>query len=233
MSQANILIVEDEPIIADDIAMILEKHNYNVCDIVDNAEDAHKRLQESAVDLALIDINIEGGQDGIALAHQINRQFKIPFIFITSYYDSDTLSRAKSTNPKGYIVKPFDEGDLKANVELSLLKSKDIPPSLPEKFFVRDRQELKALNMDDIYYVQGFDNYAKVHTANDQYVVSHTLKSVSEKLIRQGFIRVHKSYLVNFRKISSLSEGFVYLDQFKVPVGRTYRQELIQNISVL
>jgi DNA-binding LytR/AlgR family response regulator len=234
MTTATILIVEDEPLIADDIAMILERNSYQINEIVDNAEDALIQLSAQKPDLILLDINIEGDKDGIQLAHQINKDYQIPFVFLTSYYDNNTLKRAKATNPKGYVVKPFDEGDLIANVELALMKSRSLTSSAPiYKFFVRNNQELKAIEPNDILYVESDDNYANIYTLNEKHVVSHTLKSVEEKLQANGFVRIHKSYLINFRKITSIHEGYAFIDEIKLPIGRSYRDDLLKNLSIL
>ncbi len=233
MKSCNILIVEDEPIIADDIAMILERHNYTIEEIVDNADEAISTMKDSLPDLVLLDINIEGDKDGIQLAHQINKEFQIPFVFLTSYYDNNTLKRAKATNPAGYVVKPFDEGDLKANIELALSKDSSKPVSETNKFFIRDKSELKALQTDEIIYVESDDNYCNLFTVDRKYVISHTLKSVEEKLTSQGFLRIHKSYLVNYQKITSISEGYAFINETKLPIGRSYRDSLLKNLPIL
>lgn len=234
MTAATILIVEDEPLIADDIAMILERNGYQILEIVDNAEDALNELKSRKPNLILLDVNIEGDKDGIQLAHQINQDFQIPFVFLTSYYDNNTLKRAKATNPQGYVVKPFDEGDLVANIELALMKSKVSKQTAPiDKFFVRNHQELKAIEPDDILYAESDDNYANIYTAKEKHVVSHTLKSVEEKLESNGFVRIHKSYLINFRKITSIHEGYAFIDEVKLPIGRSFRDDLLKNLSIL
>jgi DNA-binding LytR/AlgR family response regulator len=234
MTTATILIVEDEPLIADDIAMILERNGYQINEIVDNAEDALFQLSAQKPDLILLDVNIEGDKDGIQLAHQINKDYQVPFVFLTSYYDNNTLKRAKATNPKGYVVKPFDEGDLIANVELALMKSKPLTSSAPiDKFFVRNNQELKAIEPNEVLYAESDDNYANIYTLNEKHVVSHTLKSVEEKLQANGFVRIHKSYLINFRKITSIHEGYAFIDEIKLPIGRSYRDDLLKNLSIL
>lgn len=233
MSKVKILIVEDEPLIADDIAMMLEKNDHIIVDIVDNGEEALQILAEKKVELVLLDVNIEGDMDGIQVAHQINAKHQIPFVFITSYYDNNTLKRAKVAQPSAYIVKPFDEGDLIANIELASIKTGTTPlPARSEKFFVRNKNELKSIEAQDILYVESDDNYANIYTINKKYVVSHTLKSVEEQLPKQ-FIRIHKSHLVNFQKITSIHEGFVFLDEIKLVIGRSYRDNLLNKLSIL
>jgi len=230
---ASILIVEDEPIIADDIAMILEQNNYSISGIVESADDALSHLNQANPDLVLLDINIEGKNDGIWIAHKINKDFQIPFVFLTSYYDDNTLDRAQATDPYAYIVKPFDEGDLLANVKLSLVKNR--LPVIPEtdKFFVRDRGQLLALTSDEILYAESDDNYTNIYTEKSKYAVTHTLKSVEEKLISKGFIRIHKSYLVNYKKITSISEGYVFIEKKNIPIGRAYRESLLGDLPIL
>jgi DNA-binding LytR/AlgR family response regulator len=234
MSKSTILIVEDEPLIADDIAMILGKNKYTISNIVDNAKDALASLSNSTVDLILCDVNIEGDKDGIQLAHQINKQFGIPLIFITSYYDNTTLQRAKGANPVGYIVKPFNEGDLIANIELSRLKTGGATPKpITNKFFIRDNNNLLSIDAQDILYVESDDNYATIYTATKKQVVSHTLKSIEEQLPDKDFVRIHKSYLVNFRKITNIQTSFAYVGDIKLPIGRAYKENLLNGLSIL
>ena len=112
MSKARILIVEDEPLIADSIASTLEQHGFEVVAIVDEGEEALQVIEADRPDLALLDINIEGPMDGVELASKID----IPFIFLTSYYDQKILNRAKQTQPAAYLVKPYKKEELIANV---------------------------------------------------------------------------------------------------------------------
>lgn len=233
MSDVKILIVEDEPLIADDIAMTLEKNGFQISEIVDSSLDAIDHIENNHIDFALLDINIEGARDGIWLAGHINKHFNFPYVFLTSYYDDKTLKRASDTNPAGYVVKPFDEGDLIANVHLALLKGKPQAPSKDETFFVRDKGELKSIQTDDILYVESDDNYANIYLSERKLVVPHTLKSVEEKLAGNGFIRCHKSYLVNFKKVTSISEGFIFIEKVKLPIGRSYREALIKDLPIL
>lgn len=120
MTEIKILIVEDEPIIAEDIFSILEKNEYKVTAIAYELEDAMLELRNNTPDLALLDINLNGKQSGIAIAEAISTQYHIPFIFLTSYSDKGTIEDAKHTEPSGYIVKPFSEAGLYSSIEIAL-----------------------------------------------------------------------------------------------------------------
>jgi DNA-binding LytR/AlgR family response regulator len=228
----SLVIVDDEPIIANDIAGILTKNNYQIKGIADNAEDALRLIRATNPDLVLLDIKIRGSADGISIGHEILKHHQIPFIYITSYYDQETLDRAKLTQPSGYIVKPFDENDLRINVELALNK-RNVTGIIRQKFFVKKNNALMSIEPVDIIYAEAADSYTKIVTSSEAHTVSHNLKAVEEKLVGQGFLRVHRSYLVNFEKITAISEGFIFLDMHKVPLGISYRDELLKNISIL
>jgi DNA-binding NarL/FixJ family response regulator len=120
LNELKILIVEDEPIIAEDIAALVERNDFVVSAIVYTKENALQELNTNLPDLVLLDINLNGEMDGLLIAEKINEQFNIPFIFITSYSDKSTLEKAKYTEPSGYIVKPFNEAVLYSTLEIAL-----------------------------------------------------------------------------------------------------------------
>lgn len=237
MVKPRIFIVEDEPLIADDIEATLQELGYEVTGQSDNAIEAIELIAHTIPDLILLDISISGEKDGIDLARHINLHFKIPFVFLTSHYDQATLDRVKLTSPHGFIVKPFDEGDIKSNIDLALFRFAqqrgEQKASALEKVFVRQNQDLISLEVKNILFVEAYDNYAYIQTTTEKFLISHTLKSVEEKLPSAGFLRVHRSYLINFAFIKSISEGYVFLEQHKVPIGKAYRQELMDKISLL
>lgn len=120
MSDIRVLIVEDEPLIAEDIAQGLEKNEFLVSAVVYSKEDAIEQLDTNLPDMVLLDINLSGEMSGIEIAEKINKVYNIPFIFITSYSDKQTLEKAKFTEPSGYIVKPFNEASLYSTLEIAL-----------------------------------------------------------------------------------------------------------------
>jgi PAS domain S-box-containing protein len=119
---AKILIVEDESIVAQDLQAILEDLGYEVPVFVDCGELAIEKTAEIRPDLILMDIRLIGEMDGIEAAQKIKEKFDIPIVYLTAHGDEDTLSRAKITQPFGYLIKPFNEQELRIIIEISLYR---------------------------------------------------------------------------------------------------------------
>jgi len=119
MSKAKILIVEDESLVALDIKSRLKKLGYTVCAIVSNGEEAINLAASNSPDLVLMDIHLKGSMNGIEAASEIYNRFDIPVIYLTANADNDTFEKAKTTQPLGYLLKPFKEIDLKHTIELT------------------------------------------------------------------------------------------------------------------
>lgn len=122
MSNISILIIEDEGVVAHDIARRVKKLGYDVADIKNSSDQALNYLSIHTPDLILCDIMIDGDRDGIEVAENVHRTKRIPLIFLTALSDRNTLERAKKVLPYGYIVKPFDNHDLLTAIELALYK---------------------------------------------------------------------------------------------------------------
>jgi DNA-binding NarL/FixJ family response regulator len=120
MSTIRVLIVEDEPLIAEDIRDCLTNVDYSVVAVAHNMEQAVAALRKEIPDLALLDINLGKNMDGLEIAKVINEEFFIPFIFLTSYSNRPVIEKAKVTRPMGYIMKPFNERDLYSSIEIAL-----------------------------------------------------------------------------------------------------------------
>ena len=114
----RILIVEDDIIVASFIRGILETSGYEVAGIAHGIVMAREINATTKVDLALIDIHLEYNENGLDLATEFSEK-KIPFMFITAYDDESTLNQALPLNPLGYLLKPFDDRDLKVALRLA------------------------------------------------------------------------------------------------------------------
>ncbi len=118
--QANILVVEDEGIVAQEIKSRLEKSGYKVCAIAHDGQTAIDRAGELHPDLVLMDIRLKGEMDGIEAASVIQDRFHLPVVYLTAYTDPATLERAKVMDPFGYVVKPFETRSLMVSIEIAL-----------------------------------------------------------------------------------------------------------------
>lgn len=122
MEKEKVLIVEDERIVAEDIRMSLERIGYLVCGLALSGSEAIEKVKELRPDIVLMDIVLGREMDGIEAASKIRSSFEIPVVYLTAYGDERTLERAKVTEPFGYIIKPFEEKELKSTIEIALYK---------------------------------------------------------------------------------------------------------------
>lgn len=139
MSKLRILIVEDEPVIAENISMYLDNADFEVSGIAYDSVEARDQLLTNTPDAAILDVNLESEEDGIDIAGYINEKFQLPFLFLTSYSDKETLERAKKVKPSGYIVKPFNEKTLLASLEIAI-----------SNFTAESNHSLPPLSLDKI-----------------------------------------------------------------------------------
>jgi len=119
MKKKQIMVVEDERVVADDIRMSLQRLGYGVSAVASSAQDAIKQAEKTHPDLVLMDIVLDG-EDGIEVAGKIRSRFNIPVVFLTAYADDKTLERVKLTEPVGYILKPFEDRELLITIEIAL-----------------------------------------------------------------------------------------------------------------
>ena len=120
----NILIAEDEKIIALDLSSTLRRLGYKVTGIASTGAEIFKHLNESKPDLVMMDIMLEGRISGIEAAKIVSEKYSLPVVFLTALTDEETLQKAKTTNPFGYLLKPYDEKSLHSAIEMALYKHK-------------------------------------------------------------------------------------------------------------
>ncbi len=252
MAKPRILISEDEVIIAEDIAACLEELGYETC-AIDSGENTINIIREKQPDLVLLDINLKGEADGIAIGSRIKQEFGIPFIYLTAYADKATIDRAKETEPDGFLVKPYDENNLRSAIEIALYKhdqnnnkpeqkEADLLPNniaskehevLSDYIFVKVKHRIIKVHYSDILWVEAYDNYSFIVTADQKYLVSSTLKDMEHKLPSANFVRVHRSYIANLDKIDALEESSVVFSKGDIPIGKSYKKSLMGRFNII
>ncbi|AGY58501.1 hybrid sensor histidine kinase/response regulator [Gloeobacter kilaueensis] len=136
---ASILIVEDERLVAEDLRISVESFGYYVCDIVGSGELAVERCNQLHPDLALMDIQLKGSLNGIAAAQQICQKNDVAVVFLTAFCDAQFLEQAQTVLPYGYLLKPYNENELRAMLQMALYKH------TAEKQIREQQQRLNAI----------------------------------------------------------------------------------------
>lgn len=251
MSKTNILVVEDESIVSKDIQHSLNKLGYNVVGAASTGEKALELARSERPDIVLMDIMLKGEMNGIQTAEIIKKELSVPVVFLTAYADESTLSKAKVTEPYGYIIKPFKEIDLHTSIEMAIYKhskeqeiirQRDLLYSIVESkeatsgfIFVKSNSKLVKLKTTDIFYIEALKDYVVIHTADTRYTIHSTMKEIESKMGTADFIRVHRSFIVRLDKIDSIEFPNLTLENDKkvIPIGGSYREELNNRIKMV
>ncbi|WP_111684918.1 response regulator transcription factor [Winogradskyella tangerina] len=178
MSTIRVLIVEDDPIIGEDIRDMLTNVNYSALDVAYDKEDAIEQIDAQQPDLVLLDINLNGQFEGFEIADHINKTRKIPFIYLTSYSGKEILEKAKPTLPMGYIVKPFNERELYSNIEVALYNfSKFLLPVELNAEAINSKIPT-ALTQKEFEVLEGlYEGKTNQQLADSQFVSVNTIKT--------------------------------------------------------
>lgn len=237
----NVLIVEDEIIIAAELSLLLQDMGYNVCGMAINYTSGVKLLQEKTPDLAIIDINLGGSKTGIDLGHFINENNNIPFIYLTSNIDKETVDTALESKPHSYLLKPFNKIEIYTSISLAL-QYKSTGKKLEENsaehnliindaIFVKQKELFVKVELKDIICFKSDKNYIEVITTQKMYIIRSTLANLLGELPNNMFVKVHKSYIVNLKKIGAINHEFVMVDALSIPLSDTYRKDLLHSLK--
>lgn len=229
MKSLNIFIVEDEPLIVSTIEVALRKQGFSP---VGDAEDYVTALRDIELlkpDLILIDIQLSGEKDGVDLATELDKK-NLPYLFLSSQTDPNTIERVKHTNPLGYIVKPFTETSLRTNIELAWHTYDE---SKQHFLTIRHEGRLHRINQSSISYLKAYDNYCYIITNTKTYLVPHTLKHISEQLQGNDFVKAHRSYVVNLKHILSVDKNTISLNNDSIPVSASQKSLVVSKLKSL
>jgi DNA-binding LytR/AlgR family response regulator len=251
MSNINVLVVEDESIVSKDIQHSLKKLGYTVVGAASTGEKAIELALSERPDIVLMDIMLKGDMNGIEAASLIKEQIAIPVIFLTAYADESTLSKAKISEPYGYILKPFKEIDLQTSIEMAIYKHKKEQEIIKERdflfslvdnkekskdfIFVKSNSKLVKINCKDIYFIEALKDYVVINTLDTRYTIHSTMKEIENKMGTEEFIRVHRSFIVRLDKISSIEFPNLSLENDKksIPIGGSFGDDLNSKIKLL
>ena len=227
------VIVDDEPVAREIIASFVEKTpNLELVKMFKNASEAIVFMQNETVDLYFLDINMPE-ITGLSLAKIINKKAKI--IFTTAY--RDYAVEGFNLNVVDYLLKPiaFDRFleaiqkvfDTETNQSLSQM----LPESQKDFMFVRSQRKMVKIDFNDILYVESLGDYVKIFTNNQAIVTRETITNIEAKLSSNNFIRIHRSFIISFKGISSYTNEFVEVNGKALPISRSYKEAVLQKLA--
>ncbi len=238
----KILIVEDEMLIAANIANQLENLGYEILAIIPRGQEAINAVKSDKPDLVLMDINLKGDLDGIETATLMQLDGQIPIIYLTANTDELHFKRAKATNPYAFLSKPFKKLDLKNAVELAsdrILMEKSEPQNSSSKFvlndriFVRNNDIMVKIIIEDIHYLEADRNYCQVFTKNNTYLLVNTLKNMEDKLPSEQFQRIHRSFIVNLNHVDEVAQNHITVQDKILPLSKELRRDLLDRLKMV
>ena len=222
----SVLIGEDELLIAENLKDLCIEMGYHVVGIGTNRDEIIALLDKHAPDIALLDIRMNGRNQGIEAARYIRQTSGIPFIFITAFSDDETVAEAVETNPDTYLVKPYDRETVAANIKLSLLKNKILNKNDCPSIEVLTSAGKQLINTGSILYIRVLQNYCKIHLRSQVHITRMTINKMGTLLPDDSFIQIHKSFIVNVRHIRSTRANAVMIYNQTIPIGRTYKEKV-------
>lgn len=238
----KILIVEDEMLIAANIAIQLETLGYEVAGIIPRGEEAIRTVQSERPDLVLMDINLKGELDGIETATKMQQQAHIPIIYLTANADDAHFERAKATNPYAFLSKPFKKLDLQRAIELAsarILQESNEPKAesnrlkLEDRIFVKQNDLMCKILIADILYLEADRNYCQVFTKDKSYLLINTLKNMEDKLPADTFQRIHRSYIINLKQVNEFNHNHIMVGNKTLPMSKELRPELMARLQTI
>lgn len=258
MQSIKVLIVEDQKIIARDIESLLTDWGYTVVGCAATGKEALDIFKKQEPDLALVDIHIEGDMDGIDTALEFNAIRLIPIVYLTAQADTDTVDRAKSSNPSAYLLKPFDERGLQISLEMafnSFSKTQQAPPQYvtPKKettkvhtanevklgadvilqidnaIFIKQNYRFVKLNKTELILLEADRNHTYIQTIQHRYIVRIPLTTVIERLQYDKLVRVHRSFAINTEHIEEFNDSEIIVNGKSIPLSAAYRDDFFKH----
>jgi DNA-binding LytR/AlgR family response regulator len=226
---ATCLIVDDEPLSRD----VLRKYIHEVKDLqligeCGDASEATQQLNKIRVDMIFLDINMPG-LSGISFARSLTTS---PLIIFTTAYPEHAVEGFE-LDATDYLVKPYSfERFLKSvNRAFEKLQEMSDPATSQGKILVKADKKLYALQYSELLFIEGLGDYIQIHTGKKTLVVHDTIKNFLASLPEQEFMRIHKSYVINLKRIEYIEGNQVRIGEHSLPVSPLLREELLTRFS--
>lgn len=234
----DILIIEDEALIAENIRMMLEDLGYNVTGTFYTYETALKGIEEKEFDILLTDINLGYGTEeksGLLVIEHLKKIKKCPFVFLTAFSDKETVKKAAAYYPSAYLVKPVNAANLFATVQLAVenfitQKQQDAEKAAePDYFFIKQGTKLYKILWKDVYHLEAMKNYVRIVTPEykNGLLLRGSMQQVLQQMMpdsfKKSFARISRSEAVKKSIIRKTGPGFIETDYGHFNTSKEFR----------
>lgn len=236
MEKVKVLIVEDQSLIADQIALALSKNNVEVTSICKTGEDAVHKFDEFNPDLVLMDIQLAGPLDGIETGEIMKSKRDVPIIILSEFTDRKTVDRSKKIIPENYISKPFQELDLIRAIDLAIHKHNlymNEQDSVQKSILLKEGHRYIKIFYDDVILIKADRSYCHLYTEKASFTFSKSMNTIASQLNHPSLLRVHRSFMVNVTKISSVEGNMIKLGSHQAELSRGQRESFLTKFKLL
>ncbi|WP_159470040.1 response regulator [Dyadobacter sp. 3J3] len=255
-NRIQVLIVEDEAVLAMYVSDLLEAQGYAIVEVADNGREALSVYKDNRVDILLCDIHLKGDWDGIETARQIIAFKPVPVIYLTAFADKQTIERAKETFPAAYLTKPVRPENLGIAIDLALhnfaqgklaakkTELKNAEPAdketagkesillIDDQVFIKHNYQFVRISLDEILLLEADNTYTNIMVKGQKYALRLTLGNTQQRLGYESLVRVHRSFVVNVRKITGFNDREIFIDSFTVPLGAQYKEDFMKQFHI-
>lgn len=241
----KLLIIEDDPIIAQDITEKLQSLNYQVIDYTDSKDKAVQLTLEHEPDVLLSDIVLEGkSYDGIDIVKRIYQDYKLPIIYLTGNSEATTIKKATASLPAAFLTKPIRYKELSTNIDIAIerfkqkydfKKANEEDQLMKTSVFIPDRNTFHRIPIKDLLYAEADTSYTNVITSyGKQYNLSLNLKHFTNQIGAQHFMRVSRKHSVNLEHVEKITgQTLVLTDNSCIHVPNSRRAKVLERFNIL
>ncbi|MUP47218.1 hypothetical protein E0K83_15870 [Gramella sp. BOM4] len=227
----RIVIVENDLGRAARLSLQLGKLGYKITGIFSRTKEALSFIKQDTPDVVLLENRFSGKLNGFESGLSASA---FPVIYFDDDQPAQKLLRRLSGLNLHQRIKNGISGTLK-NIQAAL-PVEEIEEEhfiLKDRVFIKDRERMLRISLDDIQYIEADRNYCRLHTKSKKYLLVTTLKEVDESLGSSRFLRIHRSYLVNLAHIDEIGKNYVIINSKCIPLSKSMRTELLEHLQIL
>ena len=224
----NAIAIDDEPPALSVIGNFCEKVNFiKLQKTFTSAEEAQRYLRKFPVDLIFLDINMPS-VSGIEFYKSLEQNVMV--IFTTAY--GEYALEGFNLNATDYLLKPYSFERFLQAIEKVKKMSVNMNTEKERVLFIRADYTLIKININDILYVEGLNDYVKIHLNNQKHIVARmTMKGLMDKLPSNDFIRVHRSFIIPLSGIQRIRNKMIFLENTEIPIGTSYEKDVLSKFQ--